>query len=53
MEVKDQAVGREMPTVVREGTPMKVIKPMTVMGVQILPEDIKHYEPNEHYEKKL
>ena len=53
MEVKDQAVGREMPTVVREGTPMKVIKPMTVMGVQILPENIKHYEPNEHYEKKL
>lgn len=53
MEVKDQAVGRELPTAVREGTPMKIIKPMTVMGVQILPENIKHYEPNEHYEKKL
>ena len=53
MEVKDQAVGRELPTTVREGTPLKVIKPMTVMEVQILPENIKRYEPNEHHEKKV
>lgn len=53
MEVKDQAVGRELPTVVREGTPLKVVKPMTVVKVQILPEDIKRYEPNEHHEKKV
>lgn len=48
MEVKDQAVGREMPTVVREGTPMKVIKPMTVVEVKILPLD--KYEPDERLE---
>ena len=53
MEVKDQAVGRELPTTVREGTPLKVVKPMTVVEVQILPEDIKRYEPNEHHEKKV
>lgn len=53
MEVKDQAVGRELPTVVREGTPLKVVKPMTVVKVQVLPEDIKRYEPDEHHEKKV
>ena len=37
MQQKDKALGREMPTEVLEGTPMKVVKPFTVVEVNVLP----------------
>ena len=52
MEAKEQAIGREMPTTVHEGAPLKVVKPMTVVGIRVGPNDIGNYRPNEVYDKK-
>ena len=37
MQEKDNALGNEMPTEVREGTPLKVVKPFTVVEIEIVP----------------
>lgn len=35
MQEKDKAIGNELPTEVREGTPLKVVKPFTVVKVEV------------------